>query len=360
MLNRSTFLTMWIRNAVAAFLLIYTPFCYGQDTLPNFTVTTKGNGSISIRWKNTFKKISQISIQRSHDSSRNFKTLLNVSDPRVSPYTYVDAKAPTPYMFYRLFIVIDSNTFLFSPTKRAYWDTLRSVPTDKKTLTAVPSIPTPATQKMDSLKAISSKNITTIINPTENNSKTSVSNDNNTLEKNNLRTSDPKIIPSEKTDPLITDSVKTTTVIKHTPLPATEKQITIKRRDTIAGKIPESKLRNFIDSIVTKTKDTFVLRYNDTLVIKPFVPKEVYRPSTSIFTDREGNVLIQLPDYAVKKYSVDLFDEKGRRLFTIEQIMESPLTIDKVNFLQSGWYRFELKEDGKMKEKNKFFIPKDL
>jgi hypothetical protein len=186
-----------------------------------------------------------------------------------------------------------------------------------------------------------------------------------TAEENKIQKSAPlpdngKTIPVDKANLPIADTVKAKVIPKPVNPPATEKQITLKRRDTIAGKIPESRLRIYIDSIVTKTKDTFVLRYNDTLVIKPFVPKEVFRPSTYIFTDREGNVIIQLPEYAVKKYSVDLFDEKGRRLFTIEQIVESPLTIDKVNFLQSGWYRFELKEDGKIKEKNKFFIPKDL
>ena len=35
------------------------------------------------------------------------------------------------------------------------------------------------------------------------------------------------------------------------------------------------------------------------------------------------------------------------------------LIIEKVNFIRSGWYRFELYDNGKIVEKNKFFIPKD-
>jgi hypothetical protein len=352
--NRSTILFMWIRYAAVVFFLLYTSFCHGQDTLPNFSVKTKLNGPIILRWKNNYKKVSQIIIQRSHDSSRNFKTLLNVADPRVSPFTYVDAKAPTPYMYYRLFIVIDSNTYLFSAAKKAYWDTLSLVQAQKKTPAAVQSSQNISRNppKMDSS--------ITKAKPNEKNMSATLSAEENKIQKSAPLPDNGKTIPVDKANLPIADTVKAKVIPKPVNPPATEKQITLKRRDTIAGKIPESRLRIYIDSIVTKTKDTFVLRYNDTLVIKPFVPKEVFRPSTYIFTDREGNVIIQLPEYAVKKYSVDLFDEKGRRLFTIEQIVESPLTIDKVNFLQSGWYRFELKEDGKIKEKNKFFIPKDL
>jgi hypothetical protein len=103
-----------------------------------------------------------------------------------------------------------------------------------------------------------------------------------------------------------------------------------------------------------------VFRSIDTIVVKPFVPKEVFKPSIYVFTEKEGNVSIALPDAAVKHYSVKFFDEKNNPIFEINKIKESPLILDKANFLRSGWFRFELYEDGKLKEKNKFFIPKDF
>jgi len=103
-----------------------------------------------------------------------------------------------------------------------------------------------------------------------------------------------------------------------------------------------------------------VFRSIDTIVVKPFVPKEVYKPSIYVFTEKEGNVSISLPDAAAKHYSVKFFDEKNNPLFEINKVKESPLILDKANFLRSGWFRFELYEDGKLKEKNKFFIPKDF
>jgi len=36
------------------------------------------------------------------------------------------------------------------------------------------------------------------------------------------------------------------------------------------------------------------------------------------------------------------------------------LTLDKSNFIHAGWFKFELYEDGQLKEKNKLLIPKDF
>jgi hypothetical protein len=51
--------------------------------------------------------------------------------------------------------------------------------------------------------------------------------------------------------------------------------------------------------------------------------------------------------------------ENGSELFMIPEVKQPHLVLDKVNFLRSGWYYFELTEDGKLKEKNKFLITRD-
>ncbi|RXK58803.1 hypothetical protein ESA94_15545 [Lacibacter luteus] len=88
-------------------------------------------------------------------------------------------------------------------------------------------------------------------------------------------------------------------------------------------------------------------------------PKPVWVPSIYVFTGDDGNPVINLPDAAAKKYSIRFMREDGKLLFAIPKITESYLTLDKVNFMKSGWYHFELLEDGKLKEKNKFLITRD-
>lgn len=88
-------------------------------------------------------------------------------------------------------------------------------------------------------------------------------------------------------------------------------------------------------------------------------PKPVWVPSVYVFTGDDGNPVIRLPEAASKKYSIRFMKEDGSLLFAIPKITEPYLTLDKVNFMRSGWYHFELLEDGKLKEKNKFLITRD-
>ena len=307
-------------KVAASFLLIF--MCLGhlsaQDTLPKFTVTTRGNNRVLISWTNTYPKVSQISIQRSYDSLKNFKTILTVPDPSNLQNGFVDTKAPTWFMYYRIFIVLDSGKYEFSRSKRPFWDTAKIA-----------------------------KPVVKPVNGNGNGNKRVIISD--TMNKKEADRIRERLTESKPTDTV-------TVVEKIEP----EKFFTIKRRDSIVAVISEKNFKAFRDSIVYKTKDTMVFRSIDTIVVKPFVPKEVYKPSIYVFTEKEGNVSISLPDASIKHYSVKFFDEKNNPLFEINKVKESPLILDKVNFLRSGWFRFELYEDGKLKEKNKFFIPKDF
>ena len=103
---------------------------YGQDTLPKFTVRNLGNDregrpSVVISWVNPFDTLKQISIQTSHDSIRNYRTLITLTDPNAKMNGYADKKAPNDHMFYRLFVIKGNGDYFFSETKKAYLDTAR-------------------------------------------------------------------------------------------------------------------------------------------------------------------------------------------------------------------------------------------
>jgi hypothetical protein len=111
---------------VVSILLSISLTSFSQDTLPRFTVVGKPNNRNIVSWTNPFKSISQIGIQRSHDSTKNFTTVLTVPDPRVKQNGFVDTKAPLAVNFYRLFIVLDSGNYIFTNSKRAVPDTTNS------------------------------------------------------------------------------------------------------------------------------------------------------------------------------------------------------------------------------------------
>ena len=105
-------------------------------------------------------------------------------------------------------------------------------------------------------------------------------------------------------------------------------------------------------------KDTIVTQINGSLKEKN--KTNLFVPSHRISSNREGNVRIRLDDYDQKKYSIKFFEDDESFLFEIKDITNSFFILDKSNFHHSGWFRFELYDDGKLVEKHKFYIPKDF
>jgi hypothetical protein len=309
-------LNIGMRKLAVILILTSTLFstAKAQQVLPDFSVVTKGNKKVIISWTNQYPVVTQISIQRSKDSTRGFATILTVPDPTAQQNGFVDAKAVDANQFYRLFVVQESGKFLFTKSKRATWDTAHVV--------------------------VSKQN-----------------SDNGT-----------RVVITESVSPRqaeeIKEKIKTTTPVvenKPVPVPEPEKFFIIKKRDTVLGQINTKDYKRFRDSVVTKTKDTIAFSSIDTILLKPFVPKEVYKPSKYIYTEKDGNITINLPFAGTTHhYSIKFFEDNNSPLFEIAEVKEPLLLIDKVNFLHSGWFKFELYEDGKLKEKHKLYIPKDF
>jgi hypothetical protein len=138
------------------------------------------------------------------------------------------------------------------------------------------------------------------------------------------------------------------------------KTITINSRGTLVALLQGNQFTRFRDSILRQTKDT-IFAINDSLIeLRQFVAKEIWRASNYIFTTKEGYLTIALSEADKKKYHIKFFEDGGPMLFEINHIKEPLLTLDKANFVHSGWFTFELYEDDKLKEKNKFYLPKDF
>jgi hypothetical protein len=231
---------------VISFLLICSTLS-AQDTLPKFSVRSIGNNKVVVSWVNTLKGVKQISIQRSFDSLKNYKTILTVPDPTVLENGFVDAKATNDHMFYRLYIMQEKGVFFFSPVKKPVFDSIAA-----------------------------------------------------------------------------------------------------KKKLTIDGKIDKMTVPPGADSLKSPN-----IKVNGKEVTSSFVA------SKYVYTLNDGYVRIKLPD-ASKKYSVKFFDEKDVQVFEIKDIPMKSFKIDKSNFYHSGWFKFELYEDGKLFEKHKFLIPREF
>ncbi|MEJ7587531.1 MAG: hypothetical protein WKI04_08215 [Ferruginibacter sp.] len=82
-------------------------------------------------------------------------------------------------------------------------------------------------------------------------------------------------------------------------------------------------------------------------------------PSKFVFTGKDNNVIINLPNANTQKFSIKFFNENDVLLFEIRSIKDPYLILEKVNFLHAGWFKYHLYDNEILLEKYKFYIPKD-
>lgn len=206
-----------------------------QDTLPKFSVSNlgydaSGNARVIISWVNNFEGLKQISIQTSHDSLKNYRTLTSLTDPTARTNGYADKKALNDHMFYRLFIVKADGDYFFTDPKRPTVDTTTNV---------------------------------------------------------------------------------------------------VVAENRVVKKIEE-------------------------------VKKPDFTPSFYVYTNKDGYVYINLPDAEQQNYSIKFYEENNDFLFEVKNLKQTGITLDKTNFLQAGWYQFELFNNGSLVEKHKFYLAKEF
>lgn len=224
------------------FFCLYHPV-KAQDTLPDISVKLLGKKAL-VSWVNPYDNVTSISIQRSGDSIRNFKSIGEVLNAGAKGNGFVDQKEFLPNEeYYRLFITFEGGEYLFTKASQPVLDTtsaIVAVPEVKEVI-----IPKPKEEKKEEKKEAKAK------------------------------------------------------------------------------------------------------------------PAPVYfSPSLYVFTGKDQNVTISLPDAKYKKYSIKFFEDDHTFLFEIKHIPESLLIIEKTNFIHSGLFRFELYESGKLREAHKVYIPK--
>ena len=156
----------------------------------------------------------------------------------------------------------------------------------------------------------------------------------------------------------ITSPKQVDSIIKSNPSIITDIKKVLKADSVVLEKI---------DSVfrANPEKAMKIIRYVDQVVkpidkIEATTKDDIFNPSGFIFTNNEGNLVIALPDVHKKKFSLHVYTREGRPVFEMKNIKEPLLQIDKSNFYKSGWFKYELFEAGKLREKNRFFIPDDI
>jgi hypothetical protein len=167
-----------------------------------------------------------------------------------------------------------------------------------------------------------------------------------------------KPIQDKVAENLITSPKQVDSIIKSNPSIVTDIKKGLKADSVVLEKI---------DSVfrVNPEKAMKIIRYVGQVAsplqkIDHTTKDDIFNPSGFIFTNNEGNLVIALPDVHKKKFSLYVQTKEGTPVFEMKNIKEPLLQIDKSNFYKSGWFKYELYEAGRLREKNRFYIPEDI
>ncbi|MFY7965390.1 MAG: hypothetical protein ACOVO1_10865 [Chitinophagaceae bacterium] len=287
-------------------LLFFCLKSFSQDTLPKFSLVTLKGEKAQISWTNPFTNCIQLSIQKSYDSLRFFQTVFSTPSPELPQNGYIDNNyIPQIKTYYRIFFVLDDGNYFFTESKSVPKYTQQTFIKPKPTASEVKR----TNQIIDS----TSKPVNLITPP------------------------NPGALPAKR----IFSVYKRST-------------------DSLVKVLDEVKFYRFKDSIATKTKDTLFSYDNDIIIWKPFVPKPLWKASTNIFTTDKGYLQIVLSKAKQHKYQIIFFDESNHEIFSIKQVKQEKLILEKSNFTHAGLFYFKLYEDGVLIEENKFYIDNDF
>ncbi len=270
-----------------------------QQMLPDFEVVNRGSNRVVISWVNRFGDLAQLNVQRSYDGKK-FTTVYTAPSPELPQNGYTELARPGVAAMYRIFYVMPGGAYYF--TKAKYPD---YAPEDNGKATDDRRDQVDESQITDMQKAIR--------NP-----------------------------DGEAYDSLI------------------DRNYFIINSDTLLTTLNGKQLLQFRDSILNYTRDTLYQLNEDSFSLFVFVPPFEQSTSKYVYTNQDGYIVIDLPMADKKRYDLTILEEDERKILAIEAIKKKYFVLDKSNFYHSGWYKFELKENGRVLERNRVFLPKDF
>jgi hypothetical protein len=318
-----------MRRFVYIFLLTGLISCiasrtWAQNSSVDFSITDRGNGKLQINWNNPYENCIQFSVQKSFDSLKYFQTIFSAQSPALPKNGFVyNSGNPEVKIYFRIFYVLQAGDYFFTKSKSFSAIKIRSNETEPSTIIASSE---PEEIRIEDIPFLSRKR--------------RVNSDIITANEQNLKTS----------------------TVNTTIAPVERRFINVyqRRKDTLLQILTYADYKKFKDSISSKTKDTLYAINKYDVILMPFVPKYVWKPSALIFTNHNGYISIHIAQAKQHHYKILFLEEDGSLLFEIVHLKEPELVLDKSNFIHGGWFHFEIYEDGKLLEKNKVFLDKEF
>lgn len=117
--------------------------------------------------------------------------------------------------------------------------------------------------------------------------------------------------------------------------------------------------KKLIESVISTMEDTIQTRFKISIITENINLVNNLSPNPFLFVNKENNLMLVLPETNKRRFHLQVWRADGQTIFHMKNIKESQLLIDKSNFIYSGWFKYEISEADRVKEKGKFFINGD-
>jgi hypothetical protein len=317
------------------FLLVHPGKLFAQDTLPKISIKTISN-KVIVSWRNEYQKpVTVIDIQRSTDSLRNFFTIGTILNPLDEDNGFVDTKPLRGKSYYRVFIAFEGGDYVFS----------RSYSRPRNDDNAAKEVDVPVETKLPVKTPSSYKSTTTKTPPKKNNDAIEIV----------------PVVIAKRTKEDVTVAQEDLLQLRRFPKTIViVDSANIKRLKIATINIPSLIRYRLVIDICHDSRDLKRMRINIRRDSTDLIARLPFTPSKFINIGKDNDVIINLPLFAAKKYSIKFYTEKDSAvLFEINKITEPYLILEKVNFKHSGWFRYHLYSNNILVEKYKIYIAID-
>lgn len=134
-----------------------------------------------------------------------------------------------------------------------------------------------------------------------------------------------------------------------------KKTTTVKLIDTIE-QLPKKEL---IESVLPMKENSSTTNFSINLYTEKLEVENKLTTNPYLFVSKENNLMLIIPENHKRKFQLQVWKEDGTHIFTIKNIKDAQLLIDKSNFIYSGWFKYEISEGEQLKERGRFLIQPD-
>ena len=117
--------------------------------------------------------------------------------------------------------------------------------------------------------------------------------------------------------------------------------------------------KELIESVLPIKENSSTTNFSINLFTERVEQESKLTTKPYLYVSKENNLVLIIPETHKRKFQLQVWKEDGTPIFSMKNIKDAQLLIDKSNFIYSGWFKYEISEGEQLKERGRFLILPD-